>query len=203
VNHFAGGGAMKGISIDDDLNVTWQQIMDEKNETTWVYAEYDSSGETRRLSIFMQLSPPFTRMTSILTRIFLPNAFRIVLGKVVEVKAKGTGGLTDFKANLGDNLAWGGFKCTAVDNREVGARTKHLINALVKCFSGVVKTDSCLLWTFQQQNTTSRRSKFIFVQYMPAAGPAMRRAKMGSHKGTLKQVQPHFLIELCADLPRV
>jgi hypothetical protein len=60
---------MKGISVDDDLNVTWQNIMDEKNETTWVYAEYDSSGETRpRLSILLQLSPPSTRKASILIR---------------------------------------------------------------------------------------------------------------------------------------
>jgi hypothetical protein len=60
-----------------------------------------------------------------------------VLGKVVEVKAKGTGGLAEFKANLGDNLAWGGFKCTAVDNREVGASTKHLTNALVGVFQAL------------------------------------------------------------------
>jgi hypothetical protein len=40
-------------------------------------------------------------------------------GKVIEVKASGTGGLSEFKAQLGDALAWGGFKCIAVDNREV------------------------------------------------------------------------------------
>eukprot|EP00615_Pteridomonas_danica_P007418 CAMPEP_0114352860 /NCGR_PEP_ID=MMETSP0101-20121206/18246_1 /TAXON_ID=38822 ORGANISM="Pteridomonas danica, Strain PT" /NCGR_SAMPLE_ID=MMETSP0101 /ASSEMBLY_ACC=CAM_ASM_000211 /LENGTH=203 /DNA_ID=CAMNT_0001493439 /DNA_START=41 /DNA_END=652 /DNA_ORIENTATION=- len=76
-------------------------------------------------------------------------------GKTVEMKNSGTGGLAAFKENLGDALAWGGFKCIAVDNRE---------------------------------NTTSKRSKFVFVQYMPQAGPAMRKAKMGSHKGTLKSI---------------
>jgi hypothetical protein len=76
-------------------------------------------------------------------------------GKKVEVKASGTGGLSEFKAALGDNLAWGGFKCIAVDNRE---------------------------------NTTSKRSKYVFVQYMPATAPGIRKAKMGSHKGTLKAI---------------
>jgi hypothetical protein len=40
------------------------------------------------------------------------------------VKAQGTGGLSEFKANLGESLAWGGFKCIAVDNREVGSTTR-------------------------------------------------------------------------------
>jgi len=38
---------------------------------------------------------------------------------VIEVKAQGTGGMSEFKANLGESLAWGAFKCIAVDNREV------------------------------------------------------------------------------------
>jgi hypothetical protein len=43
---------------------------------------------------------------------------------MIEVKAQGTGGLSEFKANLGESLAWGGFKCIAVDNREVGSTTR-------------------------------------------------------------------------------
>ena len=31
-----------------------------------------------------------------------------------------------------------------------------------------------------------KRPKFVFIQFMPTTAPAMRRAKMGSHKGTLK-----------------
>lgn len=31
-----------------------------------------------------------------------------------------------------------------------------------------------------------KRPKFVFVQYIPSTAPAMRRAKMGSHKGALK-----------------
>ena len=76
-------------------------------------------------------------------------------GKALEVKSTGTVGLTEFKAALGDQLAWGGFRCTAVDDR---------------------------------QNTTSKRAKFVFMQFMPGTAPAMRKAKMGSHKGALKQV---------------
>lgn len=45
-----------------------------------------------------------------------------IIGKNIEVKNHGTGGLAEFKSNLGEGLAWGGFKCTAVDNREVGLR---------------------------------------------------------------------------------
>lgn len=36
-------------------------------------------------------------------------------------------------------------------------------------------------------NLVSKRKKFIFVQYMPSSAPAMRKAKMGSHKGALKE----------------
>lgn len=87
-------------------------------------------------------------------------------GKVIEVKASGTGGLSEFKAQLGDALAWGGFKCIAVDNRE---------------------------------NTISKRSKYVFVQYMPAAGPAMRKAKMGSHKGSIKTVCTGAHLDIMVD----
>ena len=76
-------------------------------------------------------------------------------GKALEMKATGTVGLSEFKAALGDQLAWGAFRCTAVDDRH---------------------------------NTTSKRPKFVFVQFMPPSAPAMRKAKMGSHKGLLKGV---------------
>lgn len=77
-------------------------------------------------------------------------------GKSVKLTSNGDGGLTNFKAALGqlEGVAWGGFVCNAVDNR----------GSLV-----------------------SKRKKFIFVQYMPSSAPAMRRAKMGSHKGALKE----------------
>ena len=35
-------------------------------------------------------------------------------------------------------------------------------------------------------NTVSKRAKMVFVQYMPPMAPAMKKAKMGSHKGVAK-----------------
>jgi hypothetical protein len=87
-------------------------------------------------------------------------------GKALEVKSTGTVGLTEFKAALGDQLAWGGFRCTAVDDR---------------------------------QNTTSKRAKFVFVQFMPGTAPAMRKAKMGSHKGLLKDILTGAHLDLAVD----
>jgi hypothetical protein len=40
-------------------------------------------------------------------------------GKNLEITSSGNGGLSEFKAGLGDQLAWGAFRCTAVDDREV------------------------------------------------------------------------------------
>ncbi len=38
-------------------------------------------------------------------------------------------------------------------------------------------------------NTVSRRPKYIFVKYVPAEGiSAIKRAKVGRHKGDIKQV---------------
>jgi len=37
-------------------------------------------------------------------------------------------------------------------------------------------------------NTVSKRAKFVFVQWMPSGSSAMRRAKMGPHKGSVKEV---------------
>lgn len=39
-----------------------------------------------------------------------------------------------------------------------------------------------------RQNTISKRSKVVFVQWMPDGAAAMRKARMGSHKGAMKQV---------------
>jgi len=38
-------------------------------------------------------------------------------GKTLELAGKGAGGLEEFKATLGDSIAWGGFRCYAVDKR--------------------------------------------------------------------------------------
>jgi len=38
-----------------------------------------------------------------------------------------------------------------------------------------------------RQNTISKRAKIIFVQWMPENAPAMRKAKMGPHKGAMKE----------------
>jgi hypothetical protein len=38
-------------------------------------------------------------------------------GKTLDLKCKGEGGLASFKSSLGDSIAWGGFRCHAVDRR--------------------------------------------------------------------------------------
>jgi len=38
-------------------------------------------------------------------------------GKSLDLKCKGEGGLASFKSSLGDSIAWGGFRCSAVDRR--------------------------------------------------------------------------------------
>ena len=46
-------------------------------------------------------------------------------GKNLEIKGTGSAGLTEFKAALGESLAWGAFRCTAVDDREVSRKRKR------------------------------------------------------------------------------
>ena len=46
-------------------------------------------------------------------------------------------------------------------------------------------------------NTISRRPKFIFVKYLPASVPTMKRARAGGHKGGIRQViNGHIDIEI-------
>lgn len=40
----------------------------------------------------------------------------------------------------------------------------------------------------ERGSVTCKRPKFLFVQYMPDNLPGMRKAKMGSHKGTMKDI---------------
>mmetsp|Transcript_10424 Transcript_10424/g.33336 ORF Transcript_10424/g.33336 Transcript_10424/m.33336 type:complete len:237 (+) Transcript_10424:65-775(+) len=76
-------------------------------------------------------------------------------GKALDLKCVGTEGLAAFKAQLPeDQVAWGGFKCLAVDDRG---------------------------------NVVCKRPKFVFVQHMPAAASAMKKAKMATHKGAVKE----------------
>lgn len=37
-------------------------------------------------------------------------------------------------------------------------------------------------------NTVSRRPKFIFIKYLPATVPTMKRARAGGHKGAIKEI---------------
>jgi len=87
-----------------------------------------------------------------------PETFLVAIytstGKALELKCTGTEGLAAFKAELPeDQVAWGGFKCLAVDDRG---------------------------------NVICKRPKFVFVQHMPAAASAMKKAKMATHKGAVK-----------------
>ena len=46
-------------------------------------------------------------------------------------------------------------------------------------------------------NTISRRSKYIFVKYLPEGVPTMKRARAGGHKGAIKQViDAHIDVEI-------
>lgn len=49
---------------------------------------------------------------------------------------------------------------------------------------GVFKVVGC----DDRGNLVSRRAKWIFVKYLPAGAPAMRKARAGGHKGAIKQV---------------
>ena len=48
-------------------------------------------------------------------------------------------------------------------------------------------------------NTTSRRSKFIFVGYLPKTAKMMTRAKCGGHKAVVKESFPSVHIEFTLD----
>ena len=59
---------------------------------------------------------------------------------------------------------------------------------------GVFKVVGC----DDRGNLVSRRPKYIFVKYLPAAAPTMKRARAGGHKGAIKQiVDAHIDIEVC------
>jgi len=76
-------------------------------------------------------------------------------GKSIILKASGAGGMKEFKEQLEDDaLAWGAFRCFAVDKRG---------------------------------GTECKRTKFIFIQWMPEGVSQIKKAKMGSHKGAAKQ----------------
>jgi len=48
-------------------------------------------------------------------------------------------------------------------------------------------------------NVTCERAKFVFVQWMPAAASTMRKAKMGTHKGSVKEVLHSVHLDLQAE----
>jgi hypothetical protein len=45
VQHMSGSGVLKGLTISDELRTVWDKIFSDDDPTTWVYCEYDSSGE--------------------------------------------------------------------------------------------------------------------------------------------------------------
>eukprot|EP00622_Pseudochattonella_farcimen_P000868 FR735447.1.p1 GENE.FR735447.1~~FR735447.1.p1 ORF type:complete len:205 (+),score=16.06 FR735447.1:70-684(+) len=132
VTHFTGsggGGKKNGPTVPQEVNDSWEKLMDDVSPLCYVLALYSSNGK----------------------------ALELVASGPEEGPAGGCG-MNMFKAELEkypDRAGWGGFRCNAVDNR---------------------------------QNTTSKRSKFVFVQYMPSGASAMRRAKMGPHKGFMKDI---------------
>jgi hypothetical protein len=119
VKHFAGAaGGRQEVTVDGQVVAAWDLMLDDNSPTTWVLAEYDSTG------------------------------------KNIVLKSQGQGGLKTFQNQLEDGVcAWGGFKCFGVDKR--GAH---------EC----------------------KRAKFVFVMFKPEGAAGMRKAKMASHKGTVK-----------------
>lgn len=62
---------------------------------------------------------------------------------------------------------------------------------------GVFKVVGC----DDRGNLVSRRSKFIFVKYIPDSSPNMRRAKAGGHKGVIKGIFPSTAIDIEVSFP--
>eukprot|EP00746_Dinoflagellata_sp_MGD_P001580 gnl/MRDRNA2_/MRDRNA2_102993_c0_seq1.p1 gnl/MRDRNA2_/MRDRNA2_102993_c0~~gnl/MRDRNA2_/MRDRNA2_102993_c0_seq1.p1 ORF type:complete len:520 (-),score=132.02 gnl/MRDRNA2_/MRDRNA2_102993_c0_seq1:58-1617(-) len=83
VNHFSGGGrtSVKSIEVDGAIPAAWSQVLDDKDNTAWIFCEYSADG------------------------------------KRLDLKSKGEGGLKSFKTELGQSIAWGGFRCNAIDKR--------------------------------------------------------------------------------------
>jgi len=48
-------------------------------------------------------------------------------------------------------------------------------------------------------NVTCERAKFVFVQWMPTGASSMRKAKMGTHKGSVKEVLHSVHLDLQAE----
>lgn len=69
--------------------------------------------------------------------------------------------------------------------------------------AALVKCEGCAWGGFRcygvdnRGNVICKRPKFVFVQYMPASAPPMRRAKMGSHKGALKECFDKAHVDVC------
>lgn len=58
---------------------------------------------------------------------------------------------------------------------------------------GVFKVVGC----DDRGNLVSRRSKWIFVKYLPQSASTMRKARAGGHKGAIKQViDAHIDVEV-------
>jgi len=87
-------------------------------------------------------------------------------GKALEVKASGPGGLSKFKEQLGNDLAWGAFRCYGVDKR-----------GGLEC----------------------KRAKFVLVQYKPESASGMKKAKMGSNKGDVKDAMSGTHLDLVVE----
>jgi len=41
----SGSGVLKGLTISEELKTVWDKIFSDDDPTTWVYCEYDASGE--------------------------------------------------------------------------------------------------------------------------------------------------------------
>ena len=110
-------------------------------------------------------------------------------GKALEMKCVGTGGLADFKSNLEDAaVMWGGFKCLGVDNRGsvVCKRPKFIFvqRAAGRCTATSTRATSRTRAFDARERTATRNHP---RRYMPPGASVMKKAKMGTHKGAVKE----------------
>jgi len=97
VQSFSGTGEKKKqITVNQEIVDTWQNVLDDEADVTWIYCKYSAD-------------------------------------KKLDLAAKGTGGLSEFKAQIGEEMAWGGFLCHGVDKRGgTEVRRKKLVFVQVR-----------------------------------------------------------------------
>jgi len=135
------------IAIDPAVHAAWTRVMDDTDPLGWVIVRYKAGR--------------------------LP----LETGKGMELDQSGEGGLSDFRAALpADAIAWGAFRCFAVDQRS----EPHIYGGALQDF---------------------KRPKFVLVQFSCEAVSQIKRAKMGAHKGDVKKALSGCHMDIMIEKP--